>query len=170
MRFEKVSYSAFNKDMVRYGFDPGQIYPAYKNIVIPKRKTKHSAGYDFVTPVSFVLSPYETMIIPTGIKVYFEPEEAKRWHLALYIRSSIGIKRGIVMANQTGVIDSDYYNNIDNEGDMLIAIKNTNNCHVGFKAGDRLIQGIFQMHGITSDDEASGERIGGVGSTNKQSV
>lgn len=167
MRFEKVSYDAFNSDMLKYGFKVEDIFSAYERIKMPERKTRNSAGYDFSTPVAFRIAPFGKITIPTGIKVYFDPEEAEKWHLQLYIRSSIGITRGVVMANQTGVIDSDYYNNIDNEGDMLIALKNLNDYPVNFATGDRLIQGIFQTHGITSDDNATGERTGGVGSTNR---
>lgn len=167
MKFEKVSYKAFRKDMLKYGFVEEIIDGAYENIAIPSRKTRFSAGYDFVTPVEFVLKPHEKITIPTGIKVYFGPEEAEQWHLALYIRSSVGITRGVVMANQTGVIDADYYDNIDNEGDMLIALRNMNDYPVTFYAGDRIIQGILMMHGITSDDNAEGLRKGGVGSTDE---
>lgn len=167
MRFEKVSYEAFNRDMFRHGYYPEEVMDAYNMIEIPKRKTKYSAGYDFVTPVNCWIGPHKTITIPTGIKVYFAPEEAKAWHLSLYIRSSIGISRGVVMANQTGVIDADFYNNPDNEGDILIALKNTNDFPVSFMAGNRMIQGIFQIHGITTDDDADGERIGGVGSTDR---
>jgi len=71
------------------------------------------------------------------------------------------------MSNQTGVIDSDYYGNEDNEGDMLIALTNMSDHVAKFKAGDRIIQGIFALHGITTDDHASGERDGGVGSTGR---
>ena len=168
MKFEKVSYESFNGDMIRCGFRPEDIMDAYNNIEIPKRKTKYSAGYDFVTPVNCWIGPNKTITVPTGIKAYFRPEEAKMWHLSLYIRSSIGITRGVVIANQTGVIDADYCNNSDNEGDILIALKNTNDFPVSFMAGSRVMQGIFEIHGITSDDNADGARTGGIGSTDER--
>ena len=168
MKFEKVSYEAFNSDMIRCGFHPEDIMDAYNSIEIPKRKTKHSAGYDFITPVNCWIGPHKTITVPTGIKAYFRPEEAKMWHLSLYIRSSVGISRGVVIANQTGVIDADYYNNPDNEGDILIALKNTNDFPVSFMAGSRVMQGIFEIHGITSDDNADGARTGGIGSTDER--
>lgn len=167
MKFEKVSFDSFRKDMLKYGFVEELVDKAYKDIVIPTRKTRFSAGYDFVTPVDFSLKPHEQITIPTGIKVYFKPEEAKMWHLELYIRSSVGITRGVVMSNQTGVIDADYYNNPDNEGDMLIALRNVSENEVKFSAGDRIIQGVFAIHGVVSDDSADGVRKGGVGSTDE---
>ena len=168
MRFEKVSYKAFRKDMLKYGFKEKCIQAAYDNIRLPERKTAHAAGYDFVTPIKFTLHPGYQITIPTGIKVYFEPEEADSWHLCLYIRSSTGITRQVVMSNQTGIIDPDYYNNDGNEGDMLIALTNIGDHYRHFEVGDRIIQGVFMQHGIASDDKATGERIGGVGSTDDQ--
>lgn len=169
MRFEKVSYEAFMKDLTRHGFGwmpEDEKKKAWEGIKLPERKTKFSAGYDIVTPIDFFIRPHGKVTIPTGIKVYFAPEEARSFHLELYIRSSVGITRGVVMSNQTGVIDADYYGNEDNEGCMLIALTNTNSHQVKFRAGERIIQGIFAIHGLTSDDNASGLRTGGVGSTN----
>lgn len=165
MRFEKVSFSAFRKDMLKYGWREEHIQTAYDNIKIPERKTMYSAGYDISTPLGFVMKPHERITIPTGLKAVFEPDEAKSFHLQLFIRSSVGISRHVVMANQTGVIDSDYAGNPDNDGDMLIALYNMSNHAVRFETGERIIQGIFMIHGLTSDDNAKGARVGGVGST-----
>ena len=170
MRFEKVSYEAFNRDMIRCGFHPEDIMDAYNRVEIPSRKTKYSAGYDFATPVNCWIGPNKTITVPTGIKAYFRPVGAKVWHLSLYIRSSVGISRGVVIAHQTGVIDADYYNNPDNEGDILIALKNTNDFPVSFMAGSRVMQGIFEIHGITSDDNADGARTGGIDRDRKSVV
>lgn len=167
MRFEKVSFESFRKDMLKYGWREECIQTAYDNIKIPERKTKFSAGYDISTPLGFSMKPHDRITIPTGIKAVFEPDEAKSFHLQLFIRSSIGINRHVVMANQTGVIDADYAGNQDNDGDMLIALYNNSEYEVRFETGERLIQGIFMIHGLTTDDNATVERRGGVGSTNE---
>ena len=166
MRFEKVTYEAFKSDMIKYGWSEELAREAYDNIRMPERKTKYSAGYDISSSFSFKMMPGERITIPTGIKAVFSPDEAKSFHLQLFIRSSVGINRHVVMSNQTGVIDSDYAGNIDNDGDMLIAIWNTSDHVVIFDAGERIIQAIFMIHGLTTDDCAEGKRIGGVGSTN----
>lgn len=165
MRFEKVSFEAFRFDSLRCGYTEEAIRVAYNHIKLPERKTEFSAGYDMVTPYPVVLHPNQRITIPTGIKVYFEPEEASKWHLALYIRSSVGIKQQVVMSNQTGVIDADFYNSGDGEGGMLIALTNTGDHYRRFEAGDRVIQGIFLPHGIVDGDEVKNRRTGGVGST-----
>lgn len=167
MRFERVNFESFRKDMLKYGWAEEIIHTAYDNIKMPERKTKYSAGYDISSPLSFSMKPGERLTIPTGIKAVFSEDEAKSFHLQLFIRSSVGINRHVVMANQTGVIDADYAGNIDNDGDMLIAIWNTSDHDVRFEAGERIIQAIFMIHGLTVDDNAKGERTGGVGSSGK---
>lgn len=170
MRFEKITLQTFKKELKRYGFgwmSEEEVEEAWNNIIIPKRETKGSAGHDIACPISFHILPHDKIIVPSGIKAYFSPDEIETWFLALYDRSSLSIKRGVNLTNQTAIIDSDYYENPDNEGDMLIALTNTNDHIVKFKAGERIIQGIFMIHGITEDDDAEGERTGGVGSTNE---
>ena len=167
MKFEYVSYDAFKKDMLKNGWGDKPIRTAYENIKLPERKTVYSAGYDISTPIGFTMKPNGRVIIPTGIKAKFGEDEARSFHLALYIRSSVGINRGVVMANQTGVIDADYYGNEDNEGDMLIALYNTTDHEVRFEAGERILQGVFMIHGLVVGDTATAIRKGGVGSTDK---
>lgn len=170
MRFEKVSLSAFRKDMLKCKFTEETILTAYENIQLPKKATEYSAGYDFYSPIDFTLRPGERMVIPTGIKAVFSEEESRKWHLQLYIRSSLGVRKDIVLSNGTGIIDPDYANNPDNEGDMLTALHNTGYDYRHFVTGDRIMQGVFQKHGTVENDTASGKRVGGVGSTDKEDV
>ena len=78
---------------------------------LPVRKTARSAGYDFMSPKKYFIYPHEYAKIPLGVKAYMEPDE----YLALYVRSSLGIKKGLVLMNTVGIIDSDYVDNPDNE-------------------------------------------------------
>ena len=82
-------------------------------------------------------------------------------------RSSNPIKRGLVMANSIGVIDSDYYGNPDNDGHFMFAYYNFFNEDVVIKKGDVIGQVIFQKYLVTDDDNAIGMRTGGFGSTDK---
>ena len=72
-----------------------------------------------------------------------------------------------MLSNTVGVIDSDYYNNPDNEGNIVIAIYNYGDRAQHIEVGDKVAQGIFLKFGITSDDAtaAKEERRGGIGST-----
>ena len=167
MHFERVEFNAFKNDMAMYrpiNFMSGEVEKAYDGIKIPVRKTKYSAGYDICIPIDISIPSGQRRVIPTGIKVVFEEDEMSTWHLQMYVRSSVGIKDGIVLTNGTGVIDPDYFRG-KNDGDMMLALLNTSDKLVQYKAGDRICQAVFVIHGLTSDDNASGDRIGGIGST-----
>ena len=162
MHFEKVSYSGFLANSIRCGIEEGEVNDAYDRIVIPKRQTERSAGYDFTTPYPIALGPGERITIPSGIKAVDMPKDSV---LTVHVRSSIGIKKGLVLPNGTGIIDSDYANNPDTEGDIMIALWNTTDKEAFIDAGERVAQGVFLKYLITADDDAIGERKGGIGST-----
>lgn len=162
MRFEKVNEEFFRKDSLKNCMDYEE--GSYDKIVIPTRKTAKSAGYDFVTPYSFDLYPGERKTIPSGIKATDMPKDTV---LMLFVRSSVGIKYGIVLPNGTGIIDADYANNEENDGDIQLALWNSSSKMASFKAGDRIAQGIFVKYGIVEDDDADGIRTGGIGSSGK---
>ena len=154
--FEKISYEQFKKDIK----DDINLYKSYN---IPSRATKNSAGYDFTCIYEFTIKPGEIKKIPTGIKAKMLSDEM----LQLYVRSSLGFKYNIRLTNQVGIIDSDYYNNKDNEGHIWYSIQNHGDKEITFKKGDRTIQGIFTKYLLTSDDKLNNnERISGFGSTN----
>ncbi len=132
-----------------------------KEIHLPCRKTAKSAGYDIESAVDVDLIPGKIQVIPTGLKAYMGSDE----YLAIHIRSSLGIKHGIMLANGTGIIDSDYYNNEDNEGHIMCALYNSSETIFHIDRGDRIAQGIFMKYLTTDDDRAVGKRIGGIGST-----
>ena len=174
-RFEKVSFDQYKKDVIDTlkMVDPDVVLPdndilaVYNNITVPTRATTGSAGYDFVSPCWFQIAPGQTVLVPTGIKVYIEPG----WFLALYPRSGHGFKYRLQLDNTVGIIDCDYYNTSKNEGHIIVKATNDSNIEgnvLTVEPGDRFIQGIFQPYGITYDDVADGTRNGGMGSTNEQ--
>ena len=100
-------------------------------------------------------------LVPTGIKC----EIPEGFYLELSVRSSCPLKHWLILANGVGVIDADYYNNIDNEGAIYFQIINLSPFPILLKKGDAIGQGILKKYYITDDDAAQGERIGGFGST-----
>ncbi|CAL7870976.1 Deoxyuridine 5'-triphosphate nucleotidohydrolase [Fusobacterium necrophorum subsp. funduliforme] len=130
-------------------------------IQLPKRGTKYAAAYDFYLPVDVTLHSGEKKIIASDVKASMESNEV----LMIYIRSSVGIKKNIVLSNGTGIIDADFYNNEDNDGNIGLALYNASDKPVELKAGERICQGIFLRYAITDDDSADTERTGGIGST-----
>ena len=131
-------------------------------INLPQRTTAESAGYDIECAETVTINPGEVKIVPTGIKAFMAYNE----FLAIHIRSCIGIIRHIMLANCTGIIDSDYYNNEDNEGHILLGLYNLGTEAVTLEKGERVAQGIFTKYLVANDDEANGIRRGGIGSTN----
>ena len=135
--------------------------PKEERPILPKRQTKHSAGYDFYAFEDIVIPAHGEAGTRTGIKVCMPADE----HLESHIRSSYGIKKGLMLNNCVGIIDADYYNNPDNEGEIMARLRNFTDHEVVIERGDRFMQGIFTKHYLVDNDNADGERVGGVGST-----
>lgn len=162
-QFEKVSFEQFKNDWVDcLGKKPKNYNFPYDSINLPHRATTGSAGYDFYSPLDFTLEPGEMIKFPTGIRVRIDDG----WVLMMFPRSSLGFKYKLQLNNTVGIIDSDYYNAL-NEGHIFVKLTNDGNKPVSVKAGEAVVQGVFVPFGIVVDDDASGQRIGGFGSTNK---
>lgn len=140
--FKKISYEQFSKDVK----SDKQLYNSIK---IPQRDSNATAGYDIYLLEDINLKPNEILKLPTGLKSFFEKDEV----LLLVVRSSMGFKYNIRLCNQVGVIDSDYYNNKDNEGHIWIRIQNEGEKEVSFTKGEAIVQGIFLKYLTTDSDK-----------------
>lgn len=138
-----------------------------KEINLPIRKTKYSAGYDIEAAEDYIIPAFKPgqapTLIKTGLKSYMQGDE----YLMLCNRSSNPKKKGLVLANSVGIVDSDYYENPDNDGHIMFAFFNIKDVDVEIKKGEAIGQGIFQKYLAVDNDAAEGERTGGFGSTNK---
>lgn len=153
--FEIISDNQWAKDI--------NVSPEY--LIMPYRKTKYSSGYDFHSLYNFTLIPNQEINLPTGIKVHMLPDE----ELLIFPRSGLGFKYYTRLANTIGKIDSDYYNNIDNDGHIWIKIRNEGNKILNIKQGDAIAQGTFYKYLITDGDSFSYgiDRFGGFGSSDE---
>lgn len=167
----------------------------YKDIDIPlpERKTAKSAGYDFVVAKDILIPSYlknvtqvgnselainspktiqevkeynkfhdlKLTLVPTGMKCYLEPGT----YLELSVRSSTPLNTWLMLANGVGIIDADYVDNPDNEGEIFFQLINFSPFDIQLKKGDIIGQGIVKKYLTTDNDRASGERVGGFGST-----
>ena len=138
-----------------------------KNINLPIRKTAKSAGYDVEAAEDTIIPVFENgckpTLIHTGLKAYCQDDE---WYM-LANRSSNPGKKKLVLANGIGVIDADYYCNPDNDGEFLFAYYNIGTEDLQIKKGEIIGQVVFQKFLVVDNDNASGERTGGFGSTGK---
>lgn len=131
--------------------------------LVPIRTTKGAAGYDLKASKEVHIAPGEMVRVPTGIKAYMQPGEVVK----LYDRSSNYAKLGIILINSVGIIDEDYYNNPDNEGHIMAQMKNVTDKEVTIPYGHRFAQALFETYLVADSDDATGNRTGGFGSTNK---
>lgn len=153
------------------------------DITLPIRKTKNSVGYDLEALEDTIVPsiwktvfenigkflkrdtdylPIKPTLVRTGIKSYFGEDEV----LILANRSSNPIKKGLVLANSIGIIESDYYNNPQNDGELMYAYYNFFPTDTTIKKHDAIGQAYFQKFLIADNDAAVGKRMGGFGSTN----
>lgn len=165
-----------------------EIITAYQNkdITLPQRATHHAAGYDFSAAEDVIIpsiwksgilkglkalignekeaeASLKPTLVPTGIKSYMGEEE----YLQLANRSSNPLKRFLILTNGVGVIDSDYYNNSDNEGHIMFQLTNFGIRDAVIKKGERIGQGIFLPFLKADQDQTESMRIGGFGSSDK---
>lgn len=132
---------------------------------LPQRSTDGSAGYDFFAPCDIVIKPHSfSRLVPLNIKAYMNKGE----YLALHIRSSLATKKGkLQVAQGTAIIDYDYVDNPANEGNIGIMLENKSHKWHRIKKGDKIIQGVFNIYLTADDDNATGRRQGGYGSTGR---
>lgn len=139
-----------------------------KGINLPVRKTKYSAGYDVEAAEDCVIPSFKKgdkpTLVKTGVKAYIPGDEV----LILANRSSNPGKKGLILANSIGVIDSDYYGNPDNDGHIMFAFFNVKEEAIEIKKGDAIGQAIFQKYLVADGDTAAGDRMGGFGSTTQK--
>jgi len=163
------------------------------DLSMPERKTAKSAGYDFVVAEDIVVPSYPKMVeqlrtftavsenpitldeiskitkasqlkptlVSTGMKCHMEDNQ----YLEISVRSSCPLKNWLIMANGSGKIDSDYYGNSDNDGEIFFQMINLSPFDIILHRGDRIGQGIIYNYLITDNDKAEGIRQGGFGST-----
>ena len=163
----------------------------FEGINLPKRATKSAAGYYFESAVDIVIpsiwrqgiakvlkavlskevltvdanmqKELKATLVPTGVKSYMGDDE----FLQIANRSSNPLKNFLVLTNGVGIIDSDYYNNAENEGHIMIQLLNFGLTDKHIKKGDRIAQGIFLPFLKADNDSAKTERTGGFGSSGK---
>lgn len=171
-------------------------YAGQEELLLPKRATGGSAGYDFVVAEDTLIPAYQNhmdniflsmpeedsspytledvakitrftkakpTLVPTGVKAYLP----NKHFLQLSVRSSCPLKHWLILANGVGIIDSDYYNNPDNEGHIFFQIINLFPYDILLQKGEKIGQGIILPYYLASEKGPAAARVGGFGSTSK---
>lgn len=144
--------------------DTAHIQYGATKITLPVRATRHSVGYDFYSPIDATIEPKTSLLLWTNVKALFNPDEG----LILVVTSGMG-KRNIILANALGLVESDYYGNESNDGNLGFRLYNFGNEPYVIKKGDKIGQGFFFKY-LTTDDEVppTAVRTGGFGSTDRK--
>ena len=129
-------------------------------VTLPTRGTSKAMAYDFYSNDDYEVTPNSIVKIWTDVKAYMKDDEG----LILNIRSSMGGK--FIMINQQGWVDSDYYSNESNDGNIGIFLKNITEHPINIERGSRIAQGMFINYLVADNGNTDNERIGGWGSTN----
>lgn len=154
-RFGRISETQYSKDMA------GMENPMpLREIPLPRRATAGSAGYDFVSPADIVIPGGGRAVIPSGIRC----EMQEGWVLMLFPRSGLGFKTQIRLSNTVGIIDSDYAQ-AENEGHIIVSLRNPLDREIRISKGERFCQGVFLPYGLAEEGDHFAERKGGMGST-----
>ena len=174
MHFEKITREQWVKDMTY--LHPSEhlteerleeIDKLYDGIKLPKRATKHSAGYDFYISGDALIPPRNSGTILTGIRWVCDKEEDKNKVLQIYPRSGIGFRTGVRLMNTVGIIDADYWEG-NNEGHIMVKLYNPMDSHLYINDGDAIVQGVItEYHTCDDEEEIVEKRTGGMGSTDK---
>lgn len=164
-KFEKVSWKQFQSDWINT-FGNGKtihiddVKQIYKNINLPSRKTRLSAGHDISIPFEFSINPGEKIMLPTGIRCSMD----NNYVMLIMPRSSLGIKKGLRLSNTVAVIDADYYY-ANNEGHIFLSVENHGSETIQSNAGNNICQALFIPYGVADELTVTSERVGGIGST-----
>lgn len=128
-------------------------------VKLPTRGTSRAMAYDFYANSTYLVEPNEIAKIWTDVKAYMQDNEC----LILNVRSSMGGK--FMLANTQGWIDSDYYSNENNDGNIGIFLKNISDKEIIIEKGERIAQGAFFNFLIADNGNTDMIRTGGFGST-----
>ena len=164
-RFKKVSSEQFTKDMINLGYNSDknsqELAQIYEEVKLPTRSTQGAAGYDFYSPIGVTLEPENAVILPSGVSWIGD----KNTFLSIVPRSGLGFKYQLGLSNTIGIVDADFCLS-DNEGHIMISLKNCSDIAVTLMCGERIAQGIFLKYLKVDDDSNQNARLGGFGSTN----
>jgi dUTP pyrophosphatase len=130
---------------------------------MPAYATAGAAAFDLAAAAAVDVPPRGIALVPTGLVVQV-PEGC---FLAILARSSTPLKRGLMIANSIGVVDSDYCGPAD---EVKIQVLNITDAPVHVAAGDRLAQAmVLAAPRVTFVEASFVERPsrGGFGSTGR---
>ncbi|HMC76523.1 MAG TPA: dUTP diphosphatase [Vicinamibacterales bacterium] len=141
---------------------PVRIRRLRPSVALPAYESPGAAGFDLAASADVEIPAGQIALVPTGLVIEVPPGH----FLGIFARSSTPLKRGLMVANGVGVIDSDYCGATD---EIKVQVLNFTQAAVVVKQGDRIAQGLL-MPFVRADWRESSEDLragarGGFGST-----
>ena len=171
MKFEKISFEQWCKDVPLINVPRKQLIKWYEEIIMPTQGSTYSMGIDFFMPYNVKILPHNKVKIPTGIRWVCDKDDEftddRTYGMLIVPRSSTGSKLGLRLTNTVGVIDADYCDS-DNEGHIMLMFENTTDNEVILPQGKAVAQGIITNYFIPVDSASIIKRNGGFGSTDSK--
>jgi dUTP pyrophosphatase len=129
-------------------------------VSLPKYETTGAAGFDLAASVDMTVQPGQVTLVPTGLVIAVPAGHV----LGIFARSSTPLKRGLMVANGVGLVDSDYCGPRD---EIKIEVYNFTQQPVAVAKGDRLAQGVIMpfVRAEWQEAGATAPSRGGFGST-----
>lgn len=130
-------------------------------IALPAYHSADAAAFDFTARERVTVAPGAVVLAPTGLVI-----EVPAGHALLVIaRSSLPIRKRLMVANGVGVIDRDYCGPTD---EIKVEVYNFSAEPVTIEAGERIAQGLIVRVARAEWEEVDETRApsrGGFGST-----
>ena len=104
------------------------------NAFVPQQMTEGSAGYDIAVLSQTIVLPTSHSIHPCVVHTGIAMELPKGYYGEIVIRSSLGRDTKVRLANQVGIIDSDY------RGEIMLYLENIGQSAEIIKANTRIAQ------------------------------
>lgn len=135
---------------------------------IPQYQSEGAACFDITVPERAYISPLRATGLPILLRTGIAVAIPEGYHMKIFLRSSIGRKTTLRLANQTGIIDSDY------RGEIMLLVENLGTEPIRIAAGARIAQGLIERNlpvafqevdPLIWETRATERGIGGFGST-----
>lgn len=140
--------------------------PSIFNIFNEKRKTILYEDTRTITTLEAAADIFKPIGRPTLVSTGHKCHLPSGRFLQISVRSSCPLKYWLILANGVGIIDSDYYDNESNEGEIFIQLINLSPIDLLIKKGDVIAQGVILSYDTYDSEEVISKRVGGFGSTN----
>ena len=143
-----------------------QVVRLHPAACLPQRQTEGAACFDLAILEDTYIPPIKAVDFPSIIRTGLAFAIPEGHHMKVFLRSSVGAKSNLRLANHVGIIDSDY------RGEVQLIIENLGRSGIHLPAGTRLAQCLIEKNVPVVFEEVdvlemTARGTGGIGSTGR---